>query len=56
MGKWVKYNMTNIFYFLFHKIQLSQMNTRDGIVLQTEVCDKCDKLAVDRRRYCQLID
>jgi len=27
---------------------------RDGIVLQTEVGDQCDKLAVDRRKYYQL--
>jgi len=32
--------------------QLSQMNPRDGIVLQyTERDDQCDKLTVDRRRY-----
>jgi len=27
---------------------------RDGIVLQTEVGDQCDKLAVDRHKYYQL--
>ena len=30
------------------------MNPRDGIVLQTERDDQCDKLAVDRSRYCEL--
>ena len=31
-----------------------QMNPRDGIALYTEADDQCDKLAVDRRKYCQL--
>jgi len=39
----------------YYKYQLSQMNPRDGIVLWTEVDYRCEKLAVDRRRYCQLI-
>jgi len=30
------------------------MNARDGNVLYTEVDDRCNKLAVDRRRYCLL--
>ena len=30
------------------------VNRHDGIVLQTEMGDQCDKLAVDRLRYCQL--
>jgi len=37
-----------------NEYQLSRMDPRDGIVLQAEVDDRCDKLAVDRRRYCQL--
>ena len=32
-----------------------QMDPRDDIVLQTAGRDQCDKLAVDRRRYCQLV-
>jgi len=33
-----------------------QMNPRDDIVLQAEAeeDDQCDKLAVDRRKCCQL--
>jgi len=34
--------------------QLLLINPRDGIVLWTELNDDCDKLAVDRRRHCQL--
>jgi len=37
-----------------NKYQLSQMDPCDVIVLLTELDDHCDKLAVDRRRYCQL--
>jgi len=36
-----------------YKYLLSQMNPRDGIVPRTEVDDRRDKAAVDRRRYCQ---
>jgi len=35
------------------KYQLSQMNSRDGIMLLTEL-DITDKLPIDRRRHCQL--
>jgi len=35
------------------KYQLSQMNSRGGIMLLTEL-DITDKLPIDRRRYCQL--
>jgi len=35
--------------------QLSLLNPRDEVVLQTELDDHCDKLAVDRRSYCQLL-
>ena len=36
-------------------LSLSQMNAHDGIVLQTDVDDQCDKPSVDLRRYCQLV-
>jgi len=33
------------------------MNPRDGIVLYTEMDDRCDKLAVDRRKnFLNLVD
>jgi len=35
-----------------HLTSMSQINPRGGIVLQTEVDDQCDKIAVDRRKYC----
>jgi len=35
------------------KYQLSQMDPRYALMLQTGVDDQCDKLAVDRRKYCQ---
>ena len=38
-----------------YKYQLSLMDPRDGIVLQTELCDHCDKLAVDRRTRRQVL-
>ena len=37
-----------------NKYQLPLVDPRDGIVLQTELDDQCDKLAIDSRRYCQL--
>ena len=37
-----------------NKYRLSQMDPRDGIVLQTELGDNCDELAVDRYTYCHL--
>ena len=36
------------------RYNLSHINMRDGIVLQTEVDDQCDKLAIDRCKYCQV--
>ena len=58
----IKKNVKNVFYIYglsclntrAYKYHLSIMNPRDGIVLQTELDDHCDKLAVDRRKYCQL--
>jgi len=40
-----------------NKYQLSLIHPRDGIVLETELDDHCDKLqrsSVGARRYCQL--
>jgi len=37
-----------------NKYWLWQIDPRDGIALYTEADDQCDKLAVDRRKHCQL--
>ena len=44
---------SNAIMYSLNRYQLSQNNLRDGIVLWTEVHVQRDKLAVDRRKYCQ---